>query len=442
MRRPAAPAKAPDTDPQGPNRAAVAAQVQPLVDAEILRGVVVGLYDAGKREIYGFGAGPGGARPDGRTLFEIGSVTKVYTALLLADAVQRREVELDLPVADLLPPGVTAPTQDGKTITLRHLVMHSSGLPRLPPLLLQQASSTDPYAAYDENALYADLVQTQLEAAPGERISYSNYGVGLLGFVLGKKLGAGYRTAIETRIIEPLGLADTFFTVPASAAARRAEGTNDDLAPVPPWTWDALAGAGALVSSVRDQLALIDAELDAAAGGKRALRRAMAFTQEAQLSGDTPNAGLGWQIDREGRHWHNGGTGGFHAFVGFDVKHRRGVVVLASTSTSLVDRLAARLYKILAGEAVAAPVVPTGEQLAAYAGTYELQGTKLQVIAQGKRLYVEGPGEPRIRMLPISDHEFWIEPLQSVVAFEREGDAITRAIFVIGEHQMSAQRVP
>src|SRR4051812_8393893 len=96
--RPATPIKATEGDPHGPHEAAVAALVQPLLDAEITTSLVVGLYDAGKLEIYGFGAGPGGKPPTGRTLYDIGSVTKVYTSLLLADAVQRREVELDTPV--------------------------------------------------------------------------------------------------------------------------------------------------------------------------------------------------------------------------------------------------------------------------------------------------------------------------------------------------------
>src|SRR5258706_9875041 len=94
------------------HRDAVAALIQPMIDAEIASGIVVGLYDAGKTEIYGFGKGPEGKPPTGTTLFEIGSITKVYTSLLLADAIQRREVALDTPVAGLLPPGVTVPTAD------------------------------------------------------------------------------------------------------------------------------------------------------------------------------------------------------------------------------------------------------------------------------------------------------------------------------------------
>ena len=179
-RRPAPPPPAPAIEP---HRKAITRQIQPLIADEIASSIVVGVYDAGRTEIYGFGKGPGGAPPTATTLFEIGSVTKVYTSLLLADAIQRREVSLDQPVSDLLPTGGSVPTRDHVAITLRHLALHSSGLPRLPPSILP--NSPDPYAKLDENALYNDLQHTDLESAPGQQIVYSNYGVGLLGFALG-----------------------------------------------------------------------------------------------------------------------------------------------------------------------------------------------------------------------------------------------------------------
>jgi len=419
----------------------VVAQVKPMIDAELISGVVIGLYDAGKTETYGFGAGPNHAPPDGTTLFELGPVTKAYTSLLLADAVQRREVGLDTPVAELLPPGVTVPIRDKQAITLKHLALHSSGLPRLPPSLVSHASDPDPYAHYSEDALYRDLISTELEAAPGTEIVYSTYGAGLLGFALGRKLGGGYAKLVADRITRPLELSDTFVTVPPGLAARRATGTNDDLVKTPAWQFDALAGSAGLVSSVRDQLRLIELELDAAAGGNLVLRHAMKLTQEAQLDRTGDNEGLGWLIDSEGRYWHNGGTGGFHAFVGFDPKLRRGVVVLASTASSVVERLPDVMYAILDGKPPPPPKYPTAAQLAPLAGSYELSGTKLKVVAEGNRLYLEGPGEPRHRLAPVSEREFWIEVLQSRAAFDRAADKVTGVRFGVGDHVLAAPRV-
>jgi CubicO group peptidase (beta-lactamase class C family) len=437
--RVAAPAQGqPEADPDGPHRAAVAAQVKPLIDGQIVSGIVVGLYDAGKVEIYGFGKGPGGAPPNGHTLFEIGSLTKIYTELLFADSVQRHEVALETPLSELLPPGVTAPTRDDAVITLQELALHSSGLPRDPRSV--KPNAPNPYAGYNEEVLYGDLVQTELEAKPGTQITLSNFGIGVLGFVLGKKLGMGYPRAIEQRILQPLGLHDTYFQVPPPAQARRVTGTNSDLQPVTPWSWNAMAAAGGLVSTARDQLELIQAELEAASGSKLPLRGAMRFSQESELEGQGANEGLGWQIDTHG-YWHNSGTAGFHAFVGFDPKTRRGVVILASTSVALVDRLSDAMWKVLDGTALPPPPpVPTPEQLAPLVGHYDFAGTKIGISANGNRLYLEGEGS-KIRLVPFSDRGFWIEELQAVAVFEKEGDKIGRVVFISGEHQLPAKRI-
>ncbi|HMG19769.1 MAG TPA: serine hydrolase domain-containing protein [Kofleriaceae bacterium] len=422
-------------------REQVEAQVQPLLDAELVTGLVIGLYDGGKTETYGFGKGPGNGPPDGATLFELGAVSSVYTCLVFADAVQRREIELDAPLAELLPLGVTAPIRDKVAITLKQLALHTSGLPPLPPSISARGDAPDPFAGYGENALYNDLIRTDLIATPGTKIGYSPYGIGLLGFTIGRKLGAGFPKLLETRVLRPLELKDTFTSVPAALAARRAEGAHDDLTRAAPWTYDALAGAGAVVSSARDQLRLIDAELDAAADGTQVLRRAMKLTQEPQIDRPGENVSLGWLIDGAGRYWRNGGTGGFHAFLSFDPKTRRGVVVLASTATSVIDRLPDAMYKILEGAAPTPIKLAGAAELAAFAGGYDLGGTPLQVIAEGKRLFLSGPGEPRHRLTPISDHEFWIEALQSVAVFEKDGDKVARVVFGIGDRRVVAPRI-
>jgi CubicO group peptidase (beta-lactamase class C family) len=423
-------------------REPVEGQVQPMLDAELVSGLVIGLYDVGRTEIYGFGKGPGQKPPDASTLFELGPITNVYTGLLLADAVQRREVELDTPVSELLPLGVTVPVRDKVAITLKQLALHTSGLPRQPPSVVARGGA-DPYGGYGENALYNDLIHTELAATPGAQLGYSPFGAGLLGFALGRKLGGGggYAKALDTRVLRPLELGDTFAAVPAAAAARRAQGTDDDLTAAPPWTYDAMAGAGAVVASARDMLRLIDVELDAAAGGTQPLRRAMKLTQEPQFDRPGDNEGLGWLIDSAGRYWRNGGTGGFHGYVGFDAKTRRGVVVLAATASSVIDRLPDAMFKILEGTVPPVTKLPGAAELAAFAGNYDLGGTGLQVIAQGKRLYLSGPGEPRHRLAPLSDHEFWLEALGSVAGFDRDSGKVTRIVFGLGERQVAAARV-
>lgn len=435
-----------DPDPVGPHRDAVAAQVKPLLEGEIVSAVVVGIYDGDKSEIYGFGKGPNGAPPDGRTLFELGPVTEVYTNVLFANAVQRREVALDTPLSELLPPGVTAPTRDGGVITLQDLALHSSGLPAVPPAIAARPTTQAAalYAVYGEDALYADLVRTELYTKPETKILHSLYGIGVLGFVLGKKIGPDYAHALEARVLAPLGLTDTYLAIgplPPAAQARRAAGTNPDLQPVPAERWAALAGAGALVSTARDQLRLIQAELDAAVGAKKPILAALRLTQEPQLDGQGSNESLGWEIDADGHYRQSGGSPGFHCFLEIDPKRRRGVVVLAATSSAVVDELATHIVDLLDGKQPPPLALPTPAQLAPLAGTYDLSGTHLALTVEGKRLYLSGQGT-KVRLVPFNDHEFWIEDLQSVAVFERDADKIARIVFVAGGTRLTAARLP
>jgi serine-type D-Ala-D-Ala carboxypeptidase/endopeptidase len=449
---PVKPTAAPDSDPDGPHRIAVAALVQPFIDAQVATSIVVGLYDAGKLEIYGFGTGAAGKPPTGHSLYEIGSLSKIYTSLLLADAVQRHELELDTPLSELLPPGVTAPTKDKVAITLRELALHASGLPKMPPSRAAAEHAPDPYVGYDEDALYQDLVRTELADAPGTKITYSDYGIGVLGFAVAHKIGKSYADALTARVLTPLGMHDTFVHVPEAARARVVQGTNDDLQPVPAWTWGPLAGAGGVISSVHDQLALIAAEIDAAsdsavvdplakAGSPRhPLGPVFKLTQEEQLKSAGANESLGWEIDTNGRYWHNGSTGGYHSFIGFDPKTRRGLVIVASSAVTIVDRLVDLLYKVAAGDTVTPPVFPTAAALAAYVGRYDFGGTPIEVTLD-KRLYIQGPGEPKVRLVPLSDHEFWIEKLQGVVVFEKDGDHVKQILFLVNNQTLPAPRI-
>jgi CubicO group peptidase (beta-lactamase class C family) len=430
-----------DGDPIGLHQQAISQLVKPFIDGEVVTAMVIGVYDNGKPEIYGFGTGPNNKPPNGRSLFEIGSITKVFTSLMLADAVQRKEIELEQPLSDFLPPGVTSPTKDGKTITLKLLALHSSGLPRLPPSIAAAGEQADPYGKYDENRLYNDLTATALDTPPGTQVVYSNYGSGVLGFVLGKKLGGGFAAALNARVLKPLDLRDTTIDIPPKEQGRVVRGTNDDLKPTAPWTWDALAGAGALHSDAHDLLELAVDELDASEGGERPLVRAMKLSQEPQLEHEGDNEGLGWMIDPGGRYWHNGATGGYHSFVGFDPKTRRAVVILSATQITPIDHLADLLYSVLDGKDVTPPKFPTADNFATFIGSYDFTGTKIDIIADGKRLYIQGPGEPRHRLVPLSDHEFWIEELQGIAVFERDSQGNIIVVFVVGGQRITATRI-
>lgn len=313
-------------------------------------GVVAGVLDAGERTVR---AG-GDLRAD--SLVEIGSVTKVFTATLLAEAVVRGEVRLDTPVRDLLPPGATVPSRDGAAVTLAHLATHRSGLPRSPAGVgvlsgsWEMLRGRNPYAGLDEGDLLAGLAGTRLRRRPGSgRPRYSNAGFGLLGLALARAAGTTYDELVAERVCAPLGLRDTVTPATATAGhrARWARGHRGSRRGADDWVLDGIAGAGALRSTVPDLLVFLAAHLDPAGSP---LEAAIRLVRDAPGTGGAP--ALGWQRhDRQpALWWHNGGTGGFRSFVGF-VPERGRAVAVVTDSTRGVDLTALRLLRDLEGRA-------------------------------------------------------------------------------------------
>ena len=331
--------------------------VEPLVAELLVRhagrhvGVVVGVLKAEREWVIGSGTvGPGGASPPAaNTIFEIGSVTKVFTAALLAAMVENGVVALDDPVQRFLPAGVELPVR-GRPITLADLATHTAGLPRLPHgfVLRSVRHRRNPYAWFTADDLHAGLPATRLRSAPGGRPRYSNLGYGLLGHVLALRAGRSYERLIRERICRPLGLADTSISVSAAAQGRFARGHNRRGRPVPHWDLPALAGAGALRSTVADLLAFLRLQLGE---GDPALGRVAALTQVPRVRHRGAAVGLAWTrwpllgTERE-LLFHNGGTGGFRSFVGFVPITHTAVVVLSNSARS-VDTLGFRILERL-----------------------------------------------------------------------------------------------
>jgi serine-type D-Ala-D-Ala carboxypeptidase/endopeptidase len=303
-------------------------------------GVVVGVYRHGKAWTFARGRiGPDRPLPpDPETIFEIGSLTKVFTATALADMVEEGIVALDDPVQRYLPDDVVLPIR-GRAITLADLATQTSGLPRLPPGLVRQSlqQRQNPYARFTAADLDRAIVVTKLKDDPGAKLRYTNFGFGLLGHVLALRTGRSYEQLVRERICEPLGLADTSVSIPAQALSRFADGHDRRGRRVPHWDLQALAGAGALRSTAADLLRFLDLQL-----GEQATRlgRAARATHEPRAHRGRLVQGLGWvglPLRGSSRRmlWHNGGTGGFRSFAGFVSDCGTGVVVLSNCSRSV-----------------------------------------------------------------------------------------------------------
>ena len=317
---------------------------QALVEARP-GGAVIGLLREDTTAVHAYGTvDTTGTKPTAWTIFEIGSVTKIVTGLLLAEQIERGRLRPETPVADLLPDSVAIPRADSgrdTPMTLAHLATHRSGLPRLPSnLKAVMDARRDPYAAYGDSALYAFLDDYTLSRAPGAKYEYSNLGMGLLGHLLARRADTTYAALVRRRITGPLGLPDTRVHLSPERADRFAQGHDRMGRPTPPWHFEALAGAGALRATAADLLAYLRAHRHAlAADPATVLQRAMRRAATIRAATDRANTriGLGWhQSTRDGHAvlWHNGGTGGFRSVVALDRGTGDGVVVLVSTALS------------------------------------------------------------------------------------------------------------
>ena len=259
-------------------------------------GIVVGVIEPAGRRVVAYGnLANGDPRTlDGDTIFEIGSVTKVFTSLLLADMVNRKEVALDDPAAKYLPENVKMPERNGKSITLLDLSTHTSGLPRLPSNL-KPKDPHNPYADYSVDDLYQFLSSYTLPRDPGSEFEYSNLGAGLLGHLLACRAGTDYESLIGSRITRPLSMPDTGITLSSSMKRRMATGHNAMLAPVADWDLPTLAGAGALRSSANDMLTFLEAFLGYRESPLAPAMKAM--LEVRRPAGKTKiEVGLGWII--------------------------------------------------------------------------------------------------------------------------------------------------
>ncbi|RAK02102.1 CubicO group peptidase (beta-lactamase class C family) [Larkinella arboricola] len=295
---------------------------------------------------YGETAKGNGQLPDANTLFEIGSISKTFTATLLADAVQRGLVKLDDPVNKYLPDSIPKLQKDGIPVTLKTLANHTSGLPRLPTNLFSTATDmNNPYKHYDQKLLYTYLKTATLSRQPGKEYEYSNLAVGLLGTVLETVNKKTYEELVKERIAKPLGMAHTVLTLNEPDKKRFAQGNDAKGNPASSWEFQALAGAGALRSSVNDLVPYLKAELGK---GPKKLVEAMKATQQTTFTNGNTAVGLGWHRRSEDARpwfWHQGGTGGFVTYVAFNPS-RQIAVILLTNSQSPIDELVAGAHKL------------------------------------------------------------------------------------------------
>jgi len=340
------------TAPAGTRDAEIAAAIKSRVDAKKSAGMVVATLEPdGSSSMAAFGnPGPDAKPLDGDSVFEIGSITKVFTALLLADMAERGEVKLDDPVARHLRAGVKVPERNGRAITLIDLSTQSSGLPRLPDNM-KPANPLNPYADYSVEQMFEFLGRYQLTRDVGAEFEYSNLGVGLLGQALAMRAGKSYEALVKERILDPLDMDHTGVTLTPWMQEHLAKGHSPGGMVVPNWDLPAIAGAGALRSTMNDMLKFARANLDSS-GGRIPKLLQQTHTVRRPVGKDM-SIGMNWlirSIDGRDVVWHNGGTGGYRTWIGFDKTRKIAAIVLTNSSGIGNDDLG---FELVAGPTAA-----------------------------------------------------------------------------------------
>ena len=408
--------------------ARIAKVAQQYADAGVYPAMVLVMVDDGHVQVAGFGQLADGRAPDGDTVFEIGSVTKTFTALLLAHEVEAKAVSLDTPVATLLP-DFKIPSRHGKPITLGLLAEQFSGLPRLPGNL-QPADLGNPYADYGRDRLEAFLAGYNLPRDPGAAYEYSNLGFGLLGEALAQRARLSYGELLQREVLAPLGMRSSGAELTSALRARLAPGHDEEGRAARHWRWDVLAGAGTLLSTGDDMSRYLQANMGLL---KTPLAAAMRLAHEPRRDiGGGDRIGLAWMTHHTAQGdviWHNGETGGYSSFIGFTGDGRRGVVILTSATGAPQDLGFAALLPSAPLPVVRKAIAVSPAQLDVYVGQYTLApGVALNVFRRAGQLFAQATGQGAFPLFASAPDAFFARVAPITIDFERAADGKVGAL--------------
>ena len=333
----------------------------PLVDNRVADGLSVGYIEGKHYGIVHLGSSnQAKEKANNLTVYEIGSISKVFTGLLLADAVSRGEINLNAAAAVANPAGIRLPSLDGRSIKWIDLSTHRSGLPRLPGNLAP-TDTVNPYREYDSKMAAAFLNEYKLPREPGKSQEYSNFGASVLGYLVAAKAGKSYEQLLRERIAEPLQMTDCTISLSSDQTKRLATPHDKFGSVTSPWTFADLPGAGGIHATMRDMMRFAKAQLTPPTG---TLGEAieLAWKQHTKADKSGPAMGLGWTIAGDGQtRWHNGQTGGSHSSLFINREIKCAVVLLSNTAvTNEIDQLAIQLVQKAAGQgAKPKPSVPS-----------------------------------------------------------------------------------
>ncbi|MBS1553815.1 MAG: serine hydrolase [Bacteroidetes bacterium] len=399
-------------------------------------GIAVAIYENGKTTYLTFGLAniETNEAVTSKTLFEIGSITKTFTCTAFANAVVKNEMGLEDNAQNYLPANVILPQKNGKQITLLHLASARSGLPRMPGNF-SPADPRNPYVDYTEKELFNYLSNVELNAEPGAQYEYSNLGMGLLGYITAKKKGVSYSKLIKETILSPLDMKQTFISGERTdklLAAGYTDKTN-----MKAWTWtdqSVLTGAGGIISNVEDMMKYLVAQFNTT---NPMLKKTFELArQERAAAGNlTYQIGLGWHLADHKYIWHNGGTGGFRSFAGFDPESERAIVILTNSTNGADDLGFHWLNSVYPLKTLKKSITLEPAKLKEYEGVYEITPQfKITVTAEGSSLMAQAPGQPQFSLYAEEVDKFFLKVVPAKINFGRDdtGKVVKLTLFQNG----------
>jgi CubicO group peptidase (beta-lactamase class C family) len=448
--KPASPPPAPSTPP-AQSVFPSDADIQGIIDDRVVTyhdsvGLVVGVVEPAGRRVLARGPAQVGNDDtvDGDTIYEIGSITKVFTGLLLADMARRGAVAMTDPVAKYLPADSKLPQRGGRSITLIDLATHMSGLPKT----LSNVAVTDfnnPNVDMTESQFLQSAQAFELTRDIGSAYEYSNAGYVLLALALADAGKSDYETLLRSRIFAPLHMKDTRLTFSQEEKDRTARGYDEHLNPVQRPSAPGLPGSDGMRSTANDLLNFLAAAIGL---DRTPLAPAMADmikvrrpTQYLELK-----TAIGWHVAT--LHgvdivWHNGQTPGFRSFIGYAPQLRAGVVVL-SNAASTIDDIGVHLLDPQTPLRKLYREVPVSPGLFDnYIGRYQVSDNfALSVSRDGGRLFIQGTGQPRAELFAESDNRFFLRVVNGEVVFETDSNGSARELSLTQDGKtVSAVRV-
>lgn len=421
--------------------------IKSRVDFGFSKSIVVGYVENNESTFFAYGSDGLSEHkiPTKHTLFEIGSITKVFTTLLLSDSAVKKQLKLDSPVTSFF--SISEVSPELSKITLTMLASHYSGLARMPANFEPQYYQLAPMG-YTKAAFYQYLKAPTFFSQTAAQYHYSNFGFGLLGHIMERRLDKPFAVLLDEKIAKPLGMNKTTAVIENIDDSLMAQGHHGNIkTPLSPNGM--LDAAGGIVSNANDLVIFLQAYL---LPKKTQLNQAMKSALVVQgKAWEGTDIALGWHVNSltngQVLHWHNGSTGGFHGFVGMDINAGKAVVVLANSAGDGNDDIGMHLLS----PTQPLKLTPDYKEISVkrtilrqYVGVYDTEfAVPIEVSLQGNQLKAKFAEQFALNIYPYTKNQFFYRAINAQIIFETKPDN-TLMLYLVqdGEKYPAIKRMP